>query len=255
MPTSYISRRLRARLAGRARRRGGRHPLGRGVPDRHPLLRRALRHPRCSAGSDPAPRQAAPPCRSHARAVDLGARPPRVARRRSLGPVASRRRRRAVRARAAQRGVAPARSRRTVSSSATSVDSRPRSRSRICAPSPTSPGSDSSSSATAPTGRRSNACCPVRTSPDSSAATIWPRDGGLRRVRAPGRERDVLPDDPGGDGERRPRGRHGRRRPLDLVRSSVDGWLYVRATSPSWQPRARPHGRRREAARVLGARP
>ena len=36
------------------------------------------------------------------------------------------------------------------------------------------PGYDSSSSATAPTGRRSSACCPARTSPDSSAATTWP---------------------------------------------------------------------------------
>ena len=52
------------------------------------------------------------------------------------------------------------------------------------------------------------------------------RDGELRRVRAPGRERDVLPDDPGGDGERRSRGRHGRGRPPRPRALERDGWLY-----------------------------
>ena len=166
---------LRARLAGRARRRGRRHPVGRGLPDRHPLLRRALRHPRRGPGPDPTPRQAAPPCRPHARAVDLGARPPPIARRRPLGPVASRRRHRAVRARTTQRGVAPRgraerrdhrrlrRSTRAREAGRGSPRHRrpPRGTTRHRRRRPRS------------TGARTHAAR-LRISPDSSAATIWP---------------------------------------------------------------------------------
>ena len=49
---------VRARMARARRRRDARHPVGGGLPDRHPLVRRALRRPGRGARPDPAPRRA-----------------------------------------------------------------------------------------------------------------------------------------------------------------------------------------------------
>ena len=62
---------VRARLARARRRRDARHPLRRGVPDRHPLVCRAIRRAGRGARAHAAPRPAAPPRHAHPRAVEL----------------------------------------------------------------------------------------------------------------------------------------------------------------------------------------
>ncbi len=76
-------------------------------------------------------------------------------------------------------------------------------------------------------------------------------DGRVRRVRAPRRERDLRPDDPGGARQRRAGVATGVGGPLDLVRSSVDGCCTTsrRPRRPPC-PRRRPRRRRLQAAGV-----
>ena len=68
--------------------------------------------------------------------------------------------------------------------------------------------------------------CPPPRSPGCWPGRARHRVRLPRRVRAPRRGRDVLPDGPGGPGQRRTRGRAGGGGPLDLVDAGRTGLLY-----------------------------
>ena len=184
------------------------HPERRGLPDRHPVVRRALRRAGSRAGARPGTSVACtvvPPSPSPRRRRRVER--PRGARRRAPPALAPRRRHRAVRARPTRRGLAPRPWRRTARSLVGYVgrlapekqvedlrgDRRPAGRApRRHRRRPVASGS---SSALLP-----EAAFTGFLGGDELAVA----DGEPRRLRAPRRERDVLPDDPGGAGQRRP---------------------------------------------------